>query len=67
MSRVRMSIAYDQTKCTPALGIDQEQCRDGKHHLDGTITQGRVQRLVSVLQDTLENGRTVERDDWWIC
>jgi hypothetical protein len=67
MSRMSSSIAYDQTQCTPALGVDQEQSRDGENHLDGTVAQGGVQRLVRVAQHTLEDGRTVERDDWWIC
>jgi hypothetical protein len=56
-------MAYNQTQCTPALGVDQEQSRDGENDLDSTVTQGGVQRLVRVAQHTLEDGRTVERDD----
>jgi hypothetical protein len=64
---MRTSMAYDQAQRTSALSIDQEQGRDGEDHLDSTVTQGGVQRLVRVSQHTLEDGRTVERDDWWMC
>jgi len=38
-SPTRIPMTYDEAQCTPALGIDQEQCRNGEDDLNGTITQ----------------------------
>lgn len=54
---------YDQGQGPSALGVNEEQSRDRGQDLNSTIAQRRVQGLSSCVADSLEDSRTVERDD----
>lgn len=56
-------MTYDKTETPSADGVDQEQGRNGKDDLDGTVTERGVQGLFGRVSDVFKDGGTVERDD----
>lgn len=59
-------ITYDQRQSPSALGIDEEQCGDSRHDLDGTVTKRGVQSLDRGVANLLKDGRAVKRDDYML-
>jgi len=56
-------VTCDQTQCSAALCIDQEQSGNGEDNLDGTIAKRCVKSLIVGVFGLCEDSRTVERDD----
>lgn len=47
---------HNQGQCSPALGINEEQSRDGGHDLYGAISKRSIQCLGRVIFHSLEDG-----------
>lgn len=56
-------MTYNQTQGSSAFGVDQEKGRDGGQDLNGTVSKRRIESFLVVVTDSLEDTRTVERDD----
>ena len=56
-------ITYDQRQSPSALGVDEEQCGDGRYDLDGPIAERGVQSLDRCIANLFEDGRTVKGDN----
>ncbi|KAI6750394.1 hypothetical protein HG530_014675 [Fusarium avenaceum] len=56
---------WESSQCqkSSSLGIDQEESRDGKDNLNGTVAQRGIQGFVLGVSSITEDTRTVERDD----
>lgn len=60
----KLGVTHNQSQCPSTLGVDEAQCRQCRHHLNGPIAQRSVQGLGGRVADLRENGGAVERDDW---
>lgn len=56
-------MTYNQTQGSSALGVNEEEGRDGRQDLNGTVSKRGIKSFLIVVTDSLEDTRTIERDD----